>query len=156
MSVQRAVTGHHRGVTARPWWALLKRARSVAESGPMSPVSRGRKKKRPTTRPRRARRVVPGLAGVHAELLGAFRPVVQATDPLEVEVLASDVLGSWWKRLPPGEDPDAVFGEGAIGHAARAGTREAWPCCGRWRSSGLPLRSVTRPPMRRRRGRPPA
>jgi hypothetical protein len=91
----------------------------------MSPVSRGRKKKRPTTRPRRARRVVPGLAGVHAELLGAFRPVVQATDPLEVEVLASDVLGSWWKRLPPGEDPDAVFGEGAIGHAARAGTREA-------------------------------
>jgi hypothetical protein len=42
-----------------------------------------------------------------------------------VEVLASDVLGSWWKRLPPGEDPDVVFGEGAIGHAARAGTREA-------------------------------
>ena len=71
----------------------------------MSPVSRGRKKKRPTTRPRNARRVVPGLAGVHAELLGAFRPVVQATDPLEVEVLTSDVLGSWWKRLPPGEDP---------------------------------------------------
>jgi Plasmid pRiA4b ORF-3-like protein/Domain of unknown function (DUF1841) len=91
----------------------------------MSPVSRGRKKKRPTTRPRSARRVLPGLDGVHAELLGAFRPVLQATDPLDVEVLASDVLGSWWKRLPPGEDPDAVFGEGAIDHAARAGTREA-------------------------------
>jgi hypothetical protein len=91
----------------------------------MSPVSRGRKKKRPTTRPRSARRVMPGLDGVHAELLGAFRPAVRATDPLDVEVLASDVLGSWWKRLPPGEDPDAVFGEGAIGYAARAGTREA-------------------------------
>jgi hypothetical protein len=92
----------------------------------MSPVSRGRKKKqRPTTRPRNARRVMPSLAGVHAELLGAFRPVLQATDPLDVEVLTSDLLGSWWKRLPPGEDPDAVFGEGAIGHAARAGTREA-------------------------------
>jgi hypothetical protein len=91
----------------------------------MSPVSRGRKKKRPTTRPRSARRVLPGLDAVHAELLSAFRPAVQATDPLDVEVLASDVLGSWWKRLPPGEDPDAVFGEGAIGHAARAGTREA-------------------------------
>jgi hypothetical protein len=91
----------------------------------MSPVSRGRKKKRPTTRPRSARRVMPGLDGVHAELLGAFRPAVRATDPLEVEVLASDVLGSWWKRLPPSEDPDAVFGEGAVGHAARAGTREA-------------------------------
>jgi hypothetical protein len=68
---------------------------------------------------------MPGLGGLHADLLGAFRPAVQATDPLDVEVLASDVLGSWWKRLPPGEDPDAVFGEGAIGHAARAGTREA-------------------------------
>jgi Plasmid pRiA4b ORF-3-like protein/Domain of unknown function (DUF1841) len=91
----------------------------------MSPVSRGRRKKRPTPRPRSARRVTPNLGGVHADLLRAFRPVVQATDPLDVEVLASDVLGSWWKRLPPGEDPDAVFGEGAIGHAARAGTREA-------------------------------
>jgi hypothetical protein len=91
----------------------------------MSPISRGRKKKRPTTRPRRARRVLPGLDGVHAELLGAFRPAVRATDPLDVEVLASEVLGSWWKRLPPGEDADAVFGEGAIGHAARAGTQEA-------------------------------
>ena len=65
------------------------------------------------------------MAGVHAELLGAFRPVVHATDPLEVEVVTSDVLGSWWKRLPPGEDPDAVFGEGAISYAAQAGTREA-------------------------------
>jgi hypothetical protein len=91
----------------------------------MSPISRGRKKKRPTTRPRSARRVLPGLDGVHAELLGAFRPAVRATDPLDVEVLASEVLGSWWKRLPPGEDADAVFGEGAIGHAARAGTQEA-------------------------------
>jgi hypothetical protein len=91
----------------------------------MSPVSRGRKKKRPTTRPPSARRVLPGLDGVHAELLDTFRPAVRATDPLEVEVLTSDVLGSWWKRLPPGEDPDAIFGEGAIGHAARAGTREA-------------------------------
>jgi hypothetical protein len=100
-------------------------ARFMAESGPMSPVSRGRKKRRPTARPRSARRVTPGLGSVHAELLGAFRPAVQATYPLDVEVLASEVLGSWWKRLPPGEDPDAVFGEGAIGHAAQAGSREA-------------------------------
>jgi hypothetical protein len=69
--------------------------------------------------------VTPGLGSVHAELLGAFRPAVQATYPLDVEVLASEVLGSWWKRLPPGEDPDAIFGEGAIGHAAKAGSREA-------------------------------
>jgi hypothetical protein len=91
----------------------------------MSPVSRGRKKKRPTTRPHNARRVTPGLGGIHAELLDAFRPTVRASDPFEVEVLASGVLGSWWKRLPPGEDPDVVFGEGAISHAAQAGTPAA-------------------------------
>src|SRR4030095_16192790 len=97
-----------------------RRPRLMAVSGLMSPVSRGRKKRRPTARPRSARRVAPGLGSVHAELLGAFRPAVQVTYPLGVEVLASEVLGSWWKRLPPGEDPDAIFGEGAIGHAAKA------------------------------------
>jgi Plasmid pRiA4b ORF-3-like protein/Domain of unknown function (DUF1841) len=91
----------------------------------MSPVSRGRRKKRPTARARGARRVTPSLGGVHAELLRAFRPAVPATDPLDVEVLASGVLGSWWKRLPPGEDPGAVFGEGVIDHAVHAGTPEA-------------------------------
>src|SRR5512132_4636805 len=112
-------------VTACPWWGIAEACQTRGRIGSMSPASRGRKKKRPTTRQRSARRVMPGLDGVHAELLGTFRPAVRATDPLEVEVLASDLLGSWWKRLPPGEDPDAVFGEGAIGHAARAGTREA-------------------------------
>jgi hypothetical protein len=68
---------------------------------------------------------MPGRGGVHAELLGAFRPVVGAADPLDVEVLASGVQGSWWNQLPPGEDPDVVFGEGVISHAARAGTPEA-------------------------------
>jgi Plasmid pRiA4b ORF-3-like protein len=120
----------------------------------MSPVSRGRKKKkRPTSRSPNARRFMPGLAGVHAELLGAFRPVLQATDPLEVEVLTSDLLGSWWKRLSPGEDPDALFGEGAIGHAARAGTQEAMALLRALAILGVTPCSVTRPPARRRRWR---
>jgi Plasmid pRiA4b ORF-3-like protein/Domain of unknown function (DUF1841) len=68
---------------------------------------------------------MPGRGGVHAELLGAFRPVVGAANPLDVEVLASGVQGSWWNRLPRGEDPDVVFGEGVISHAAGAGTPEA-------------------------------
>ena len=122
---------------------------------PMSPVSRGRKKKRPTTRPRNAR-VVPGLAGVHAELLGAFRPVLQATDPLEVEVLTSDLLGSWWKRLPPGEDPDAVFGEGAIGYAAQAGTREAMALLRALAVLGVTPAQRDTASARRRRWRRPA
>jgi hypothetical protein len=91
----------------------------------MSPVSRGRKKKRPATRPRAARRGTPSLGAVHAELLRGFRPVAGAADPLDVEVLASGMLGSWWQRLAPGEDLDAVLGEGVISHAAQAGTPEA-------------------------------
>lgn len=97
----------------------------------MSPVSRGRKKqqkKRATPRSRGARPVSglegleSGLDGLHAEMLRAFRPLATVTDPLEVEVFASGLVGSWWQRLPPGEDPDAIFGLGVIDHAARAGT----------------------------------
>jgi hypothetical protein len=91
----------------------------------MSPASRGRRKKRPSSRSRSARHAAPGLGGVHAELLRAFRPVLGAADPLDVEVVASGVQGSWWKQLPPGEDPDVVFGESVISYAARAGTPEA-------------------------------
>jgi hypothetical protein len=58
-------------------------------------------------------------------MLRAFRPLLRETDPLEVEVCTSDLLGAWWKRLPPGEDPDEVVGLGAVEHAARRGTREA-------------------------------
>src|SRR4030095_9379126 len=92
----------------------------------MSPVSRGRRKpkKRPATRSR-ATRPEPTLDGVHAEMLRAFRPLAREPDPLEVEVFTSGLLGSWWGRLPPGEDPDALFGLGAVEYAQRRGTREA-------------------------------
>jgi Plasmid pRiA4b ORF-3-like protein/Domain of unknown function (DUF1841) len=98
----------------------------------MSPVSRGRKRKKPSTgrttarsRAARPNAGLDGLEGLYAEMLRAFRPLAKATDPLEVEVFASDLLGAWWKRLPPGEDPEIVFGLGVVDHAARAGTREA-------------------------------
>ena len=65
------------------------------------------------------------MGGAHRELLRAFRPMVKVTDPLEVEVFASGLLGAWWKGLPPGEDPDQLFGEGAIRYAAQQGGREA-------------------------------
>jgi hypothetical protein len=92
----------------------------------MSPVSRGRRKpkKRPAARSR-ATRPEPTLDGVHAEMLRAFRPLAREPDPLEVEVFTSGLLGSWWGRLPPGEDPDALFGLGAVEYAQRRGTREA-------------------------------
>jgi hypothetical protein len=95
----------------------------------MSPVSRGRKKK-PGARggkPQGAHGTVAPLPveGAYREVLRAFRPMVKVADPLEVEVFASGLLGSWWKDLPPGEDPDRLFGEGAIGYAARHDGPEA-------------------------------
>jgi hypothetical protein len=97
----------------------------------MSPVSRGRKKKRqqpkPGARGGRPRGAVEPLLvdGAYRELLRAFRPMAKVADPLEVEVFASGLLGAWWKGLPPGEDPDRLFGEGVIGYAARQGGRGA-------------------------------
>src|SRR6266496_2328651 len=97
----------------------------------MSPASRGRKRKKqqrgPATGRSRGNRPNAGLdgfEGLYAEMLRAFRPLDKVTDPLEVEVFASDLVGAWWKQLPPGEDAEMVFGLGAIDHAARAGTRE--------------------------------
>src|SRR6266511_2127196 len=98
----------------------------------MSPVSRGRKGKKqqrgPATgrsRGDRSNAGLDGFEGLYAEMLRAFRPLVKVIDPLEVEVFASDLVGAWWRQLPPGEDAEMVFGLGAIDHAARAGTREA-------------------------------
>lgn len=62
---------------------------------------------------------------MYAGMLRAFGPLAKATDPLEAEVLASGLIGSWWKRLPPGENPEAVIGQGLIDHAARVATPQA-------------------------------
>ena len=101
----------------------------------MSPVSRGRKRKksqrgRASARPRKVRPDagldgLDGFEGLYAEMLRGFRPLAKVADPLEVEVAASELVGAWWQRLPPGEDPETIFGLGAIEYAARAGTREA-------------------------------
>jgi hypothetical protein len=98
----------------------------------MSPVSRGRKRKklqrgRATPPPRDVRRNagLDSFDGLYAEMLRAFRPLAKVTDPLEVEVFASELVGAWWKRLPLGEDPETVFGLGAVDHAAHAGTGAA-------------------------------
>jgi hypothetical protein len=98
----------------------------------MSPVSRGRNRKKRQrgaatarsrgTRPNAGR---DGFDGLYAEMLRAFRPMAKVTDPLEVEMFASDLVGAWWKQLPPSEDAEMVFGLGAVDYAARAGTREA-------------------------------
>jgi hypothetical protein len=76
------------------------------------------------SRPRRTRSE-PSLDDVYAGMLRAFGPLARSTDPLEAEVLASGLVGSWWKRLPPGEDSDVVIGLGLIDHAAHVSTPPA-------------------------------
>ncbi|HKE99018.1 MAG TPA: plasmid pRiA4b ORF-3 family protein [Actinomycetes bacterium] len=92
----------------------------------MSPDRRG--PEQPGVPPRagsRAPSAEPALEGLYAELLHAFAPLARETDPMAVELATSDVLGSWWNRLPPGEDPDRLVGLGAVGYAARCRTPEA-------------------------------
>jgi hypothetical protein len=98
----------------------------------MSPVSRGRKKKpqqrrRPPRQSRGALRsaAVDTIDILHGEMLDAFRPLANSADPLEVEVSASELLGTWWTRLPPGEDPEPIFGLSMVEHAARDGSLAA-------------------------------
>lgn len=98
---------------------LLKRDRI----GRMSPVSRGRKKKRAATS-RRSAPAGPGFEGTYAEMLRGFRPLLTETDPLEVEIFTSGLIGTWWQRLPPDVDPDELA-LGAVRYAASRRTPEA-------------------------------
>jgi hypothetical protein len=84
----------------------------------MSPVSRGRK-----TRNRRggnARRGgPPSLAGLHAQMVRSFRELAPTEKPLDVEIFASEMVGAWWGSLPDRDDPDQIFGAGAVGYAVQ-------------------------------------
>lgn len=89
----------------------------------MSPVSRGRKKKRVSTH-RLAARTEPGFDGMYTEMMRGFRPLLTEPDPLEVEVFTSGLLGTWWQRMPPDVDPDELT-LGAVRYAASRRTPEA-------------------------------
>jgi hypothetical protein len=60
-----------------------------------------------------------------AEMLRPFRQLHGADDPLEAEVVVSSLLGSWWNSLPPGQDPDSVFGAAAVEYARDRATPDA-------------------------------
>lgn len=89
----------------------------------MSPVSRGRKKKRPSSRAR-ADRTEPGFDGLYRDMVRGFRPLLTASNPLEAETFMSGMLGVWWQRLPPGVEPDEIE-LGAVAYAASRRTPEA-------------------------------
>ncbi|HWL36389.1 MAG TPA: DUF1841 family protein [Frankiaceae bacterium] len=90
----------------------------------MSPVSRGRKKKRPAATNRRAERTEPGLDGLYRDMVRGFRPLVTASNPLDAETFMSGMLGVWWQKLPPDVEPDELE-LGAVAYAASRRTSEA-------------------------------
>ncbi|MTD56371.1 hypothetical protein [Amycolatopsis pithecellobii] len=82
----------------------------------MSPVSRGRKtKKKPAPLDAQLR------AGFE-EALDAFEDVVASDDPLDVELLTSEILGSFW----PGEGAVREVGFPLVGYAASRQTPAAF------------------------------
>jgi hypothetical protein len=93
------------------------------EDGAVSPVSRRRK----ATKKKASRRdaAVPSLGNIHTELVRAFGPMAGDVPPLDVELFASGLLGTWWKALPPDQDPDRILAHGAIEHAVERGTPDA-------------------------------
>src|SRR6266511_892342 len=104
----------------------------------MSPVSRGRKGKKqqrgPATgrsRGDRSNAGLDGFEGLYAEMLRAFRPLVKVIDPLEVEVFASDLVGAWWRQLPPGRRWLPAAGLSRRGRVRSAEC--AWASAGAWR-----------------------
>lgn len=64
------------------------------------------------------------LGAAHAAMVRAFQPVAEQGDPLEVELFASSLVGTWWQALPPPADPDELLGTStvayAVGHPAPA------------------------------------
>lgn len=68
----------------------------------------------------------PELDGIFAEILNtAGAELAGLRDPLEAEMLVSELLGIWSGQLLVDADPDVVFGEGLIEHAQRSGTLAA-------------------------------
>lgn len=95
----------------------------------VSPKSRGRKK-RPSARksgqPRHDDWMGPELDDIFAEILNtAGAELAGLRDPLQAEMLVSELLGIWSGQLLVDADPDVVFGEGLIEHAQRRGTPAA-------------------------------
>ncbi len=65
----------------------------------------------------------PEFDGVFAEILNtAGAELAGLRDPLQAEMLVSELLGIWSGRLLIDADPDVVFGEGLIEHAQQWGT----------------------------------
>jgi len=93
----------------------------------VSPKSRGRRTKgspkRRGTRSSTEHRETDLLFAQMVRDVG--RDLLDLADPLQAELCVSDLLGLWWNQVMVDADPEVVFGEGVVGHAARKRTTGA-------------------------------
>ncbi|MGH8776035.1 MAG: DUF1841 family protein [Jiangellaceae bacterium] len=86
----------------------------------MSPVSRGRKKKK-KSRSGRAQRQSPIaiLDGLHRTIVDGFRPLAHTRDPFEVEMFTSGLLGTLPNAKGVGFEPDEALLLGLVSYCER-------------------------------------
>ncbi|MPZ63917.1 MAG: DUF1841 family protein [Propionibacteriales bacterium] len=97
----------------------------------MSPESRGRKPKSRSSRIERRRAAAREARGLLPDQL--LRTMMSNADELlepdvtvfDAESMVSSLLGSWWGKSLVDADPDEVFGEALIDHAAQQATPAA-------------------------------
>lgn len=58
-------------------------------------------------------------------MLGAARGLLALRDPLDAEIVVSEILGAWWGQRPRGDNAERIFGEGLIAYASAEGTPAA-------------------------------
>ncbi|MGH3327448.1 MAG: plasmid pRiA4b ORF-3 family protein [Streptomycetales bacterium] len=86
----------------------------------MSPKSQGRRKSGQKASKPRGRPGSPAqrsLTGLFRDLLRDLPALPPTAEPLDAELMVSALVGTWWGQLPPGEDPDRIFGEELITYA---------------------------------------
>jgi hypothetical protein len=110
----------------------------VQDNGPVSPVSRKRRPKR-SGQSRPGRRP-PAPESLPARLVKVFDSIGADTDPIDVELFASRVLGMVWQRTPqvrPDDEPDALLGLDVVEYAAQRATQGAMALLRSWAALGL-------------------
>jgi hypothetical protein len=82
---------------------------------------RGGRRRSPAGAPQ-ASTSAPSPNALFGEVLRGARELLDLDDPLEAELWASGLLGTWYGMPLPGEDPDRLFGEGLVRYAGRKAT----------------------------------
>ncbi len=90
----------------------------------VSPKSRGRKKtggRGPSRKPNTG-----GLPiKLFADLFRGAEELTNVDDPLDAELVASDLVGIWWDQRVSGEDVEQLLGEGLIDYASKRADAQA-------------------------------